>query len=448
MNAHELIPKPPEIRRQLQHMLAGARFLRAPSQAELLQVVVDLTLAGEKTTEDTIGVKLFPQFEKNESTDVRVTIKSLRKTLKTYYLKEGRDDLVIIVVNDPPADKTLKPLAGEAYRPHFSYNLRYEPAVRLRLALELLRLKNPFKLPNANVLFKDVAKSLPWDSAGYVGMAETCCLIPFWLGIQNGNLLIYSQETAKLGALMDQSDWHACAVYAACWMLLRDFVLADAAFMAAFKLNNLQARKCAWFYAFLFILDKTENAMALLAEAVEESLEDAYLHAIHALFLYLLRQYADARQEIDLAIGIDQNCWVAYLTLALVQLSSDDASDAYSSVMSMQRALALNNDEELLFPGLTVLSAAKNKHLTEQERASLMQLVERIDESQDMPYSQVALAFMAEGDNERAGAALCYAWEHYDPVILFAHLLPIFDDLRGLETFKALLENRLKPRFR
>src|SRR5580704_6917380 len=108
MSSAEIIPAPEDIKAQLQRTLASKRFSTASNQKDFLVLVVNRALKGKKSSELVIAQALFPKFIKDESTDVRVTASNLRKALAKYYAREGREDLVIIALPEPPPDKSIK----------------------------------------------------------------------------------------------------------------------------------------------------------------------------------------------------------------------------------------------------------------------------------------------------------------------------------------------------
>src|SRR5579863_7827930 len=116
------IPTSPETKDQLAHMLASMRFRNAPNRADFLELVVQRALQGKKTPGHVVRTVLFSDKSDN---DVRQTANNLRRTLKEYYANEGREDLVVIALPDPPKDKTIKLPEGEAYTPRFSYNVNH-----------------------------------------------------------------------------------------------------------------------------------------------------------------------------------------------------------------------------------------------------------------------------------------------------------------------------------
>lgn len=96
-----------KIREQLQRIIASERFSAAHSQAELLAFVVDAALSGQNMTEDQIGTKLLPGFTPDDSSNIRVTARNLRKRLQEYYENEGKDDSFIISFPNPQRTKKL-----------------------------------------------------------------------------------------------------------------------------------------------------------------------------------------------------------------------------------------------------------------------------------------------------------------------------------------------------
>src|ERR1022692_4765813 len=124
---HEFQPSVQEIQQQLDRMLSSARFRGASNPADFLAFVVTRALKGKKSPEDIIGRNLLgAKFSKDVTTDVRVTAHHLRKALGKYYESEGAEDPVIIVLPNPPGDKSIRLPRGESYCPIFTYNRRNE----------------------------------------------------------------------------------------------------------------------------------------------------------------------------------------------------------------------------------------------------------------------------------------------------------------------------------
>jgi len=94
------IPGNTEIRIEREILLNRNCIRNSPSKAAVLQVIVDGHLKGETLDGNAIGLRAFPNFVPNHSSDVRVHAKSLRKTLKEYYEDEGIRDAVVIEIEE------------------------------------------------------------------------------------------------------------------------------------------------------------------------------------------------------------------------------------------------------------------------------------------------------------------------------------------------------------
>ena len=91
------------IREQLARVLAGQDFDGAGQIADLLQFIVDESLASRTNhlKAYTIAIEVFnrtSQFDPQTDPIVRVQAHKLRRALRNYYLSEGRGDPVIIEI--------------------------------------------------------------------------------------------------------------------------------------------------------------------------------------------------------------------------------------------------------------------------------------------------------------------------------------------------------------
>lgn len=90
------VPSDAEIMLQLSRMLEHKLFLGAPSRLKVLKFVVEQALDDKEISEDIIGYSLFANYVADESDDVRVTARNLRRSLDEYYRGDGAYDLVRI----------------------------------------------------------------------------------------------------------------------------------------------------------------------------------------------------------------------------------------------------------------------------------------------------------------------------------------------------------------
>jgi serine/threonine-protein kinase len=90
-----------EIRGQVERVIASPTFSAAPRSAQLLQYLVERTLAGEgdRVNEYSIGVDVFrklPSFDPRSDSAVRTDVMRLRQRLRRYYENGGRGDPVVL----------------------------------------------------------------------------------------------------------------------------------------------------------------------------------------------------------------------------------------------------------------------------------------------------------------------------------------------------------------
>ena len=123
----DIKPGPLEVRSQLRVLLDRERFIKSPSQAAVLEVIVTKWLAHDVMSENSIGKRAFPNFIAGNSTDVRTNVFNLRNTLAKYYAEEGAMDLVIIEI-----------LKGRKYGVSVSYNQRARAAELYAGALAMM----------------------------------------------------------------------------------------------------------------------------------------------------------------------------------------------------------------------------------------------------------------------------------------------------------------------
>ena len=117
MNLTEDSPTTPEIKAQLERMLASERFRNAKNQSGFLRHVVDRALPGKKTSETIRGKALLGhKYMKGcESMHVRVTADNLRHRSKNITPRRDVKTSVGIALPDPSKDKTIRLPEGEAY---------------------------------------------------------------------------------------------------------------------------------------------------------------------------------------------------------------------------------------------------------------------------------------------------------------------------------------------
>ncbi|MGB7135753.1 MAG: hypothetical protein WBD46_10735, partial [Acidobacteriaceae bacterium] len=94
-------PRAQEIRAYARELLSGPQFAASGRRGQLLQYLVQHTLAGDadKVNEYGIGLEVFQKptsFDPRIESVVRTEFSRLRQRLKEYYAEEGRNDRIAI----------------------------------------------------------------------------------------------------------------------------------------------------------------------------------------------------------------------------------------------------------------------------------------------------------------------------------------------------------------
>lgn len=443
MTAEEPLPAPDEIKDQLDRMLASKRFKAARNQADFFELVVKRALAGKKTTEDIIGRKLFgPKFNKDLSTDVRVTASYLRMKLIQYSENEGRDDPITILLPKPSADKRINLPAGEAYRPIFAYNPHGAIAREYRLGVYFLTPKTPLEVGSAMEQFKKVLVLNPRHIGAHIGMLEAMCLSAF-THTPAHTFLLAATEVATETVLLSPQLWHVQVAAGTVWFLLAEIKRASNHFEKALALNRSQTLQYGWYHAFLMATGHQSEALALAKARSHEKPDNATIRALYGAYLYLSREFETANTVLKNAIELDPNCWTAQLFLALVHLACGDGPDALYRLNVMDHTIQIAQDRSFQ-PGLKALA---RKMSDSKFRTSDLDWALKLISEDDPPCPvQAALYFMIADKPVAAIDQLKRAWREYEPVILFLHILPLFDSIRAEAGFRDLVYGCLVSR--
>ena len=438
------VPTPDETRRQLERMLASDRFVVATNQADFLALVVKRALEGKKTTEDIIGRTLFgAKFEKDESTDVRVTASNLRKKLRTYYAQEGREDLVIIALREPPRDKTIKLPEGVAYQPLFSYNPRHPHSRKFRLGIHYLAQKSPEAISQALAYLQDVGMTQESHAPARIALVEALCATSLYLGsVPPEELLALARQIANDAMQLNPNDWHAHASHGAALLCSWSLDQAGIEFDTALRLDKIQTLNYVWYAAYLFTVGKREQALELVKLSAAEQVESPQAHAAYGIYLYALRRFDEAELVLNNALKLDPNYWVARLVLSALYLSLDRPDDALRHYDRVQ--VLTDADGAWVMPGLAALCASRATKITKRKRSLMCrwakELLVNIDASVD--WFQCALACLGFQETDNVFLALDDAYITRHPLLLWLDVWPIFDPLRQTPEFQALV-NRI-----
>jgi hypothetical protein len=435
-------PNKAEIADQLRRMLENDIFVSRPQHAKLLNFLIMSALAEKTVTQKDIRAACFPSppYE-SDSAIARTTVNYLKKLLPDYYAQNSTD-LVIITLPGPSKDHVamgnkLRFPAGEAYRPVFHYNPDHADIYHYRLALHCIGTKNPMQVQlGAAMLLEVISKRKELPSA-YVALAEAECLIATCARSMDESFFSRNENIAERGYQLNGGDWHAACAYALGCLFNHFPAFSSAALVAATDADPDRTRNHIAFQIHMFLSGKIEQALTLMRVTADDHFDDAYLYALEGLFRYMTREFDAARLCATNALAFDLNCWLAYLLHALLDLCSDEAPNAYESLMQVHRSCGYASSEDFLFPGVLAVAAAVAKNMTQDEREAV---IDKVMHYELMTFTQQALCLMVTNKRTEAIEALEFACGRREPATLFLPFLPIFDPLRNEEGFQAILD--------
>jgi tetratricopeptide (TPR) repeat protein len=406
---------------------------------------VETTLAqnGEKDAtkfgEHQIGFAVFENYSPDSSA-VRTNATSLRSRIDQYYTEFGTDDLVRI---DVPAG---------GYRAVFSYN-RSSPADKY-YRRGLLDVRNFVPSQNRHSSLRLFAGAIQADGRHGLALAAKAEAelregMYKWTPKRNP---VAAAEEAALGALHVQPElWRAHVVMGAVHCCRHDWAQATSSFDAALAIAPQKTREHSWYSGFLLATGNEPEALRLARARVDDQPEDLPAQVALALFLYVTRRFREAEEVAREAIAnYPEECpesWLAHIIMACVSLATGDAFTA---------TLWMRNVDDLIvqrysfffnvFVGLFALS-----HFLSGAEGADRRVRKWLSDRWSSPYwtpVQVALSYLGLGETEMAIEALTQAVEESDPLMVWLHLWPLFDPLRGERGFQNLINRLDIPRLR
>ena len=193
-----------------------------------------------------------------------------------------------------------------------------------------------------------------------------------------------------------------------------------------------------WYHAFLFTTGDPTRAVRLVHSSTEP--DDPNAQAIHGLFLYATRQFAEAERVLKHAIYLDIHCWVGNLGLALVYLAMNDFRKAFVYYRGVLDSLAEIKSPDTM-PGLGTICVYRYESTTPEKKEEFLRAANTTIEAKYLssPALQKSLIALALGDTENCIGNLEGAWRDHEPIMLWLPVWPIFDPLREQPRFEKLL---------
>lgn len=320
-----------EIQAQTHRLLESRRFLNSPSQAALLEVIMQSHLAGEALDGKTIGKRTFPNYVPGNSSDVRITAFNLRESLADYYKDEGSHDPVIIEV-----------LKGKNYPAKADYNPKADAVKHYASALACMANVNsyPWKVVNSLGFCQMAMEADPSFAPAYSLFSEfALCfasnrrgdITEFGFGPYKGKRKLrqdigLAREYAIRSVLLNRNHWRgyvALGAYRAC---CSRWEAAERAFAKAMKLDPDQTSSDPWYCFYLVAVGKGEEALETAYKKYEETPCTSFWATLAALFHYAMGQRKEAENCILYAINSNKTAYLTHAVKGLLLLEHGNAA--------------------------------------------------------------------------------------------------------------------------
>jgi hypothetical protein len=446
-------PSDRDIRAQLKRMLECARFTNSPSQVAVLEVIVDRSLKNLPTNENSIGEQTFPGFIPDESTDVRVNVSNLRKTLKEYYLAEGSHDSVTIEVRK-----------GKNYPVKFAYNPK-SPAVREYLnTLDFI--SNVGTFPDLFARgFEHIVDCLGADNNFALGLsleAEMILCDGMWeRSCETGAGLARARSIVRHALEIDPLLWRAHVADGACCLCSWDWMAAENAFSKAHKLSPEETEGDPWYSVYLISVGRNSEAFDIGCYQTETKSFSSIWGTVYGLCEYAS---GDLGRQLNVPLLIARSANpTSYLVRAATActnltsgLSAIDGIEAIRDLFPDLRVVTEGQSTPLFLRwhtkrrtripliGLKALFLA-NENRLEEAREIVRELEENMScEGGDSPWD-LALAYLSVGMIEKTLEAFNQAVEEHHPLMIWMHLWPFLEPLHKEPKFIDLFNKMNIP---
>jgi tetratricopeptide (TPR) repeat protein len=438
-----------EIQKQLSRIVECQRLRDSPSQAKLLQFIVESDLQAAEISEADLNALLFPRGHYDPDTSVgRATASNLRKSLDAYYADEGKDDPIIISIP-----------RGKKYKPSIRYNPRSAACKSYRLGMSHLRAF--LSAEDGDLALEYLTEAIARDpiyAAAYAAKAQAEFSHALYRSSDSPNHWIALAEQSAHAALKsDPASWRAHVVLGAVACCSFDWISAQAAFDAALTSDPFETSRHFFYLAYLAAIGRMAEALKLAESQFLQVPEDVFARLMFAAISYLAREnnfhaahdlvWSAVREQRGLAFG---HALLAYILIAI--------SDCADGLFRTEIAGHVQDSHRLLgleaFPGLGLLAVGVSRQAeSDYPKRQLMSAaihkelggLEILSRTRYASHFELALAHMAAEEWDDAIKSLAMAAAEREPKLVWLHLLPVFDPIREREAFKALVSKMNLP---
>ncbi len=234
---------------------------------------------------------------------------------------------------------------------------------------------------------------------------------------------------------------------------------ADAAFGTALRLAPDETRAHFWYAAFLLAVGRIEEAKQCVTFREKMTPKVRFTFTVRPLFLYVLREYKDAYDNLtlqspyffDIANRFDYlsgdeivsfDDWPVEILMACLCLAMNQSKPGrrYAETGVQHSKVGAFNG-----PCRHLMRMAVGYLYKDAEKDALALLARLEAETRFQSPVSLALAYMGAGRIDDAVAKLEEACKAGHPLMVWLHLWPVFDPLRDHKRFRALIRKMKLP---
>jgi tetratricopeptide (TPR) repeat protein len=438
-----------EIHKQLSRIVECQRLRDSPSQAKLLQFIVESDLQAAEISEADLNALLFPRGHYDPDTSVgRATASNLRKSLASYYAEEGKDDPIIISIP-----------RGKKYKPSVRYNPRSAACKSYRLGMSHLR--SFFSAEDGDLALEYLTEAIARDpiyGAAYAAKAQAEFSHALYRSSESpGHWITLAERSAHAALKSDPASWRAHVVLGAVACCSFDWISAQAAFDAALASDPFETSRHFFYLGYLAAIGRMEEAQKLAESQFLQSPEDVFARLTFAAIAYLAREgdfhaahdlvWSVIREQRGLAFA---QALLAYILIAISQVTDGlFRTEIMKHVQDSHRLLGLD-----AFPGLGILAIGisgqgepddQKRRLLRADIDKELAALEIRSRTVYVSHYELALAHMGAEEWDDAIKHLGLAAAEREPKLVWLHLLPVFDPIRERNEFRALANTMNLP---
>jgi eukaryotic-like serine/threonine-protein kinase len=282
--------------------------------------------------------------------------------------------------------------------------------------------------------FQQAVERDPGYALAYSGLADSYVLLGWNSYLAPKDAFPKARAAALKALQFDENLGEAHTSLAApLWLHDWHWVEAETEFKRSLQLGHAYPTANHWYAEYLMTMGRHEEAIARIKHSLELDPLSLIINVAVGWSLYFARRYSEAIEQLRKTLELDPNYPVAHWILGLVYRNMDRFEMA---IVEGEKAVATSGGSPLMQAALAQTFGKANK--TKEAKEILERLTTLAKEQYISPYFLAGI-HSGIGENDQALEYLERAHEEKSHWLIYLHLDPGMDNLRGESRFKDLL---------